>query len=818
MGLAAFADEPIDARSACIAAIDQTADTKAAVASCRMLGAPVVFVCCEEELQWWQQGAASPSLYVRTGWGEVRAFFRAHRKELSPGRLQDAKLRGAFDASRQLSFVDVGLMPLVDRHIGSQVTDLVVRLVKRLVQELWPPPAKVSPKDGRWLLRSIFWLLAGKVLHDKQVPQFEDVELGNVQDVFHRVSKHYGSTGADESIGPKRVKALSYAAEQISQYASLAQLTTEALAHVYENAFISKETRTDLGTHSTPSYLVDYIVWQLVPWIEAIPPERRHVFEPACGHAAFLVSAMRALRTISGDMAPEARARYFRSHLHGSEKDPFAVEIARLSLTLADVPNPDGWDLHEGDMFHGTLLRDSAGQAGVLLTNPPFEKLPAAEKARAAAPSFATLHNTKAAEVLARTLPFLPAGSVFGVVVPQGFLHEKNSADIRKRLVTEFELAEICLFPDKVFRFSDAESAVLLGRRMAGPNQRGSPFRYRRVREVGVEAFKQQYAVTSDEEVAQARFRAEDGWDLRVPELPDVWQWLRGSGTMEDIASVGKGVDFIGKEHREAQELVAFSDKFFVGAVPGFTRLHAGAMIHGLPKQRWLSLADEVIRRPGTGTTTGIPQVLLNYARVSRGAWRLKAFLDRDGHAITSCFLAVRPASHEIPLELLWALCNSPLPNAYVHSYTMKRHILAGAVRKLPVPRFSPADAEGIARAVRAYLEAARVVDERPSPEGRRQCRRRLLEIDAEVLRLYDLPPRLERQVLDLFAGQRRPGVPFDFDRYFPADFEPCIPLHEFISEDSQRSTAGRLRRTRDIAAPPALLAALKTAVEDFKE
>ena len=33
--------------------------------------------------------------------------------------------------------------------------------------------------------------------------------------------------------------------------------------------------------------------------------------------------------------------------------------------------------------------------------------------------------------------------------------------------------------------------------------------------------------------------------------------------------------------------------------------------------------------------------------------------------------------------------------------------------------------------------------------------------IDAEVLRLYDLPAALERKVLDLFSGVHRRGVPF---------------------------------------------------------
>ena len=38
-------------------------------------------------------------------------------------------------------------------------------------------------------------------------------------------------------------------------------------------------------------------------------------------------------------------------------------------------------------------------------------------------------------------------------------------------------------------------------------------------------------------------------------------------------------------------------------------------------------------------------------------------------------------------------------------------------------------------------------------PDSKDAVRQALLALDAEVLRLYDLPPRLERQLLDLFTG-----------------------------------------------------------------
>jgi hypothetical protein len=99
---------------------------------------------------------------------------------------------------------------------------------------------------------------------------------------------------------------------------------------VYENTLISKETRSSLGTHATPSFLVDYIVGSLTDWVAEIPVRERTVFEPACGQAAFLVSAMRLLTEMlpADEAIPGRRGPYLRSRLHGTDIDPFALELA----------------------------------------------------------------------------------------------------------------------------------------------------------------------------------------------------------------------------------------------------------------------------------------------------------------------------------------------------------------------------------------------------------------------------------------------------------------------------------------------------------
>ena len=58
-------------------------------------------------------------------------------------------------------------------------------------------------------------------------------------------------------------QALIAASHTLARFSHLGHVTTESLAYVYENTLISKATRSKLGVHSTPSYLVDYMVWQV---------------------------------------------------------------------------------------------------------------------------------------------------------------------------------------------------------------------------------------------------------------------------------------------------------------------------------------------------------------------------------------------------------------------------------------------------------------------------------------------------------------------------------------------------------------------------
>jgi hypothetical protein len=86
-----------------------------------------------------------------------------------------------------------------------------------------------------------------------------------------------------------------------------------------------------------------------------------------------------------------------------------------------------------------------------------------------------------------------------------------------------------------------------------------------------------------------------------------------------------------------------------------------------------------------------------------------------------------------------------------------------------------------------------------------------LLEIDAIILRAFDLPPRLERKLLDIFGDMkaRRP-VPFEFPPYFPDTFRPTIPLWRYISSNFAQCTGAHLVETLPTATDESLAAVLE--------
>lgn len=798
--VAAFAGRPFDSWSACIAAVNLNGDSKASAAEVRTLGVSTVFVCGSHGVDWWAMGPGGPTKSKEIAWPEIDNVFRQHKEDLAPSRIYNAKLRRPGGPASQLWFFDVGLMPAIERNRGQSLLRLVENAIGGLYKALG---TKLNTRQAQEdVYRTVFWLLAAKILYDKKVPNFVRINLRDVDEVFARIGKHHGETGRFPPFGQAGRHAIEEVAATFADCGSLADVSSESVAYVYENALIDKaagtrkrkgvdksyDIRKELGIHNTPSVLIHHMLSQMWGMIEDIEPEDRYVFEPACGHAPFLTAAMRWLRDWDRSAQPAATHDYLRSHLHGLEADRFAIELAKLALTLADEPHSNSWRLTHADMFLPGMLARHSKEAHILLSNPPYEALTPNQRTRYARAGEPVTANTKATEMLLRTLPHLPPGGAFGVVMPQRVLHDEESRPVREQLLTGFDLSEISVFADNLFEHSDHEVAVLVGRR-SKPRTRPIVLHYRRVREHDMDAFKERLAFSSEQQVSQSRFTGTTESDLRVPELGEVWTYLVGSPVLGDVAQVGQGLAHKGKNLPDNAWTVHQPPKR--GDEVGFAGIPEKLAIFGLPPLVGINLDRNVLLHVRCGLPCRRPQVLLNYAPVSRRPWKLKATLDEQGRALTSRFSAIRPRPGGPSVLFLWALLNSPVANAFVYCHLGKRDILVGTVRKLPMPCRWNAQAESIEQAALRYRQLATsagpLFDASSTPEGLRQA---LLAMDAAVLRAYDLPPRLERQLLDLFTGVERKGVGCEFRGYYPPGFTSYLPLHMVISERFQQAAA----------------------------
>lgn len=784
--LIGFAAGPWDFDSACIAVINGNGDSGATARSCRGLGAPIVWVRNNGTIDWWVQRVGEPTLFASKPVQEFKPLVKQQKDKLDPGSVYRGKTIARVDKSRQLDFVDAGLLPLLREEAGKKLHDLVEHMTREMLRELGS--GEPTKERLRSVFTAVFRLLAGKILKDKGVHGFRGLDLTRPVDVLSAVQRHYNAGQANISIPSRWKTALASAVSFFGGAGNFAVVSPEALAYVYEHTLVTKALRKKLGIHATPPWLVDYMVWRLYDWIREIPQNARHVFEPACGHAPFLLSAMRLLRLEVQDQSETKVHNYLKSHLHGVEIDDFAREIARLSLTLADVPNPNGWDLRGGDMYASGVLMDEAAKCRILLSNPPYEAFDNHDKAKYKKSGF-PVTRPKAIELLDRTLANLPDGAVFALILPQGVLHSTEARASRELLLRQFDIREICLLADKVFEEGEPESVVVLGRRRPVAEVAARTVSYRRVREDGIKRFALTYEPDSQFDVQKDLFVSNPDKSFRVPDLIEVWTALGKNPTLSSVANVGQGFSFARKglivqARRLAKHKTA-------DAVPAFLDAHTNAGIWTLPPLSWLSPTHTPVKPWRSGDWTGKPQVLVNYVRAMRGPWRIKAFLDNSGNAAINTYLTVRPKPGGPPVELLWAVLNSPVGNAYAYCNTMQKHIYESLIATLPLPILTPERSRPVESAASVYFAAVEASEAAfMQMDKKHEVKQALLALDAAVLKLYDLPPRLERQLLDLFAGVERKGVGCEFRGYYAPGFTSYLPLHMVISDRFERAAA----------------------------
>ena len=784
--VAAFGQTPQSYDSACIAVLVPNGVSGVnLVHQCRALGAPIAFEVRDDAVVNWRVGrdlGRSKEL-LRIGPGQIDQVFENRRSDWSAQDVLRRKGIAFALGPRQLDFIDLGLIPAIEIQIKQKLDRLLREVVADALKLLGKKAH--SPEELKGVYRLIFRFLASKILHDRGVNHFRRFSASTPRvQILDAVAKHYG----EETTVPSHQGLQDLVASSIWTELDFRNLSVEVLAYVYEHTFVADEARKNLGTHGTPPSVARYIVHQLP--FERFAEDRRKTVEPFCGHGVFLVAALQRLRELlPATVDAKERHKYFVRMLQGFEIDRFALEVARLCLMLADFPNSNGWKLREGDLLTSQKFADTLASTRIVISNPPFEDFTEAEKLTH--PSLTSVH--KPVELLNRLFEGLPADAVLGLVLPSRFLDGSGYSDARETMARRFQSIQIVSLPDGIFENSDMETVLLLGTEPRNDPARKLRIGFTHVAEKDRSAFLNEYGFTWRDEAQ--RTAADARVSLNVVALRELWERLGSSERLGNFVKIHKGVEWITSDTEDRVSDVPKKD-FRLGVYSA-----DGLLAFEQPKTRY-SYFHRDRRRPrapgGFDLPWDEPKVFVNVARISRGPWRIAAFADPSDLIANKRFFAVWP-TRPWTLNAIAGFLNGAIANAYVAAHDLQRDVRIRTLKNIPLPAWTDADIKTLGRLVSEYGRVG-------GHDGKR-AKEALLAIDAFILKGYDLPPRVERELLNLFSGIQRP-VPFEFVEYFPEEFTSNIPLWMFLSADYKKCTAKNLLRQIPAITDPALIAA----------
>lgn len=774
--LAGYARTPQDYRNACIAvATSDNGDANANLAAKhRSIGAPLFFAINATNISRWKvTEKGKPELKEIIQPNEIFSAFERNAEVWKPERIFRAKIEGEFEGATQLDFFDIGLLPLLEGMIHKRLDRLLKEVLAKMTNVYEENNVKPNYQEYQEIYRIIFRFIVAKVMKDRKHP----ISPQNDALVILKAIEYYYNPPRNVTIdSPLKEQIIEVAWQEISNGFQFQNLSVDDLAFVYESSLVTPETRKIFGTHSTPPRVAEYVIRKL-PIKELIPIEDRYCFEPCAGHAGFLIAAMRRLKELLPENeSDDYKHKYLVDRLTAFEIESFALEASWSRLVLADYPHPNGWRLLEGDVFTDARLDEELKKTRILLCNPPYESFNHKEREHYQGLGFLP---KKPAEILKRFLQNPP--ELMGLILPSSFNTASIYSQFHKQIAETYEKVELIALPE-VFKYSEATTTLVLASYKR--NFYGNIFAVSRKVSKGQELDDFIYGgkePKGSERVFEPQEYLKSSFTLWTSPFIRVWDYLQSNPKLGDIITkIHTGIrwqktDDEVKKKRKLRKEISYEEK--EGYKKGYPKVAGHFKQFSLQNPCFLSVKrEDQIRQVYEFIDWDKPKVIANEIRLGRKGWRLGAIADTEGFIFTRSFFHIG-VKDNISVFAVSAILNSPIANAFMFAMEDGKYNHARVMKKIPIPPKSSLTIAG------KIDELAQRLQNEVKTQQFVEAKETLLILDAEILRLYDLPPQLEKEILSIFQDVKRP-VPFGFNGYYPKDFFAYLPLYEIISPE----------------------------------
>jgi type I restriction enzyme M protein len=219
------------------------------------------------------------------------------------------------------------------------------------------------------------------------------------------------------------------------------------------------EVKSGAGQYFTPRPLIDAMTTVVDPQ----PEETVH--DPACGTGGFLLAAWERMK--ANPRAKDRRVQQrMRARLSGVDIVADVVRLCAMNMYL------HGAARNESTIERADALNKPCGPYDVVLTNPPFGKKQGyrivgadgdieTEHEEYNRPDFIKTTSNKQLNFLQHIMSILKIDGRCGVVLPDNVLFEGAGADIRKRLLDNYDFHTLLRLPTGIFYKQGVKANVL---------------------------------------------------------------------------------------------------------------------------------------------------------------------------------------------------------------------------------------------------------------------------------------------------------------------------------------------------------------------
>lgn len=435
------------------------------------------------------------------------------------------------------------------------------------------------------------------------------------------------------------------------------------LSTVYERALISDIRRNQLGTHYTPVGLARRLMSELP--IEHIPPGTRTVLDPTCGSGGLLIAAhdrLKALQPTSWDIRQSHQD--LAESLVGYDKDPFAVEIAKLSLLLHASPAGNGWDVQLRDAL--TTAIEPLARPSIIVANPPWRNSNREGGQR----------TELANSFLEWILSSLDEGGLLAAVMPIGWLDNRGSGKMRSKLRSECDLFEVWRLPQGTFDSANMAPAVLFAQKKRRPSKYTQVLFRRALTRGDLASFFKGIHETSSsmQDIAD---RPLDGPLIAGPLVKEFHD--RPVDSLANVAQVVRGPqplpNRVDSNRPDGNCLY----------LPGLGHLPAFGNLDELALNRLSFPNDFQTARGAVGL--GRRKVVVPAASGPDTPWRLRSAIDRRGILTRdSTHMVIPNGDQDQILYALFAFLGSTFASCWIDETCMARNIGARHMMAMPFP------------------------------------------------------------------------------------------------------------------------------------